>query len=64
MMVPFASLLPKESSWYRQFLRSQKRKSYRYELLERKPGVVNLAGKVKNLILVTLDVYRLENKKI
>ena len=26
-------------------------------------GGVNLAGKVKNLFLVTIDVYRLENKK-
>ena len=25
---------------------------------------VNLAGKVKNLFLVTIDVYRLENRKI
>ena len=28
------------------------------------PGRVNLAGKVKNLFLVTIDVYRLENRKI
>ena len=27
-------------------------------------GGVNLAGKVKNLFLVTIDVYRLENRKI
>ena len=25
---------------------------------------VNLAGKVRNLFLVTIDVYRLENRKI
>ena len=31
-----------------------------------RPGArgVNLAGKVKNLFLVTIDVYRLENRKI
>ena len=33
-------------------------------LLEREPGGVNLAGKVKNLFLVTIDAYRLENKKL
>ena len=27
-------------------------------------GGVNLAGKEKNLFLVTIDVYRLENRKI
>ena len=32
--------------------------------MEREPGGVNLAGKVKNLFLVTIDVYRLENRKI
>ena len=26
-------------------------------------GGVNIAGKVKNLFLVTIDVYRLENRK-
>ena len=31
-----------------------------------RPGArgVNLAGKVKNLFLVTIDVYRLENRNI
>ena len=33
-------------------------------VLEREPGGVNLAGKIKNLFLVTIDVYRLENRKI
>ena len=33
-------------------------------ILARVPGWVNLAGKVKNLFLVTIDVYRLENRKI
>ena len=32
--------------------------------IEWQPGVVYLAGKVKNLFLVTIDVYRLENRKI
>ena len=33
--------------------------------LDREPrGGFNLAGKVKNLFLVTIDVYRLENRKI
>ena len=27
-------------------------------------GGVNLAGKVRNLFLVTIDVYRLKNRKI
>ena len=31
---------------------------------ERGGGEVNLAGKVKYLFLVTIDVYRLENRKI
>ena len=35
-----------------------------YLLLDREPVEVNLAGKVKNLFLVTIDVYRLENRKI
>ena len=34
------------------------------QLLDREPEGVNLAGKVKNLFLVTIDVYRLENRKI
>ena len=33
-------------------------------MLDREAGGVNLAGKVKNLFLVTIDVYRLENRKI
>ena len=33
-------------------------------MLEQDPRGVNLAGKVKNLFLVTVDVYRLENRKI
>ena len=32
--------------------------------IEREPGGVNLAGKEKNLFNVTIDVYRLENRKI
>ena len=40
--------------------------NYILPILEREPGGggVNLAGKVKNLFLVTIDVYRLENRKI
>ena len=33
-------------------------------LSDRKQGWVNLAGKAKNLFLVIIDVYRLENRKI
>ena len=35
-------------------------------LIEREPGGggIKLAGKVKNLFLVTIDIYRLENRKI
>ena len=32
--------------------------------IDREPGGVNLAGKLKNLFLVTIDVHRLENRKM
>ena len=32
--------------------------------LDREPGGVSLAGKVKNLFLITIAVYRLENRKM
>ena len=32
--------------------------------IEWESGWVNLAGKVKNLFLVTIDAYRLENRKM
>ena len=31
--------------------------------IDQEPGGVNLAGKIKNLFSVTIDVYRLENRK-
>ena len=31
--------------------------------IEREPGEVNLAGKVKNFFLDAIDIYRLENNK-